>query len=96
MKFRLAIPIVIIAQLIVGVGPALAHTLLVRSIPKANATLDRAPAQCARQGILPGSMSPGFGVSLRRTAAHTYQSSSLGQCCQVLTNRRSRYVQLLA
>ena len=37
--------VILIALLTVNVGSALAHALLVRSIPDANATLDRAPAQ---------------------------------------------------
>ncbi len=44
--FRLIVFIVVlIALLTVNVGSALAHALLVRSNPEANATLDRAPAQ---------------------------------------------------
>ena len=46
MKFRFIILIIaLMALLTVGVVPALAHALLVRSIPDANAALDRAPAQ---------------------------------------------------
>ena len=46
MKFRSVIIIALLITLLtVNVGTALAHALLVRSIPEANAVLDRAPAQ---------------------------------------------------
>jgi methionine-rich copper-binding protein CopC len=41
----LAVALTILALLTVLVTPALAHALLARSLPEANAALDRAPAQ---------------------------------------------------
>src|SRR5881396_1611591 len=42
---RALVLIVVIAGLLVTATPALAHALLLRSVPEANAALDRAPAQ---------------------------------------------------
>ncbi len=45
MKTRLIAGCVLLVLLIVGATPVFAHALLARSVPAANATLDRAPAQ---------------------------------------------------
>ena len=42
---RIFILLVVVVGLLVSASPALAHALLLRSVPDANAALDRAPAQ---------------------------------------------------
>ena len=60
----LAVALTILALWTVSVTPALAHALLMRSVPEANATLDRAPAQV--ELVFTETLEPSFSTKIGR------------------------------